>query len=281
MCHGDDRSVAGAVATQGKVSPSRWGITAAAILLSIASAISSQSRGGFLTLAVTLLLLLWHSKRKWLVAPVMATGLVLAPLVLPEHWFNRMDTISTSSEEDASAMDRIETGGQDRDRVRAEVSTLRVPDSRAGLQSPTVTGTAPTWRSWPNSGWWPSRSGLRGPGSELFTSLTDSRFDKRHIPELAGQPHAYMLRRCAGPPTTARWYSLVSVCTGTFSTSTGIHHAGAVRNKWRSRNSVRPMSGPAAQGASRRASIMRPRGRSGARSGTLEQPHPDPGTTRT
>jgi probable O-glycosylation ligase (exosortase A-associated) len=79
----------------------------AIIPLMFASALSSHSRGALVTLGVLVPVLLWHSKRKWLAAPTLAIGVVLAINNLPDHWFERMDTIQTF-EEDASAMGRIE-----------------------------------------------------------------------------------------------------------------------------------------------------------------------------
>ncbi len=90
--------------------PQRWvqlGLTAA-IPLCVASAVSSWSRGALLALGVTGLVILWHSKRKYLIAPILAAALIAAPQFIPDEWFGRMDTIQTY-EEDASAMSRIET----------------------------------------------------------------------------------------------------------------------------------------------------------------------------
>ncbi len=88
---------------------SRWvnyGLMAA-IPLCFASALSSWSRGGLLTLGVLLVVLIWDSKRKYLVIPLMIIGIYLALGQLPDEWFGRMHTIQTY-EEDASAMGRIE-----------------------------------------------------------------------------------------------------------------------------------------------------------------------------
>ncbi|HDZ78806.1 MAG TPA: putative O-glycosylation ligase, exosortase A system-associated, partial [Gammaproteobacteria bacterium] len=79
-----------------------------AIPLSYASALSSWSRGALLTMGVVTILLLWHSKRKYLVLPVILIGGFLAIQNLPEDWFGRMGTIETY-QEDSSAMSRIET----------------------------------------------------------------------------------------------------------------------------------------------------------------------------
>lgn len=79
-----------------------------AIPLSYASALSSWSRGALLTMGVVTILLLWHSKRKYLVLPVILIGGFLAIQNLPDEWFGRMGTIETY-QEDSSAMSRIET----------------------------------------------------------------------------------------------------------------------------------------------------------------------------
>ena len=89
--------------------PRRWiryGIITA-IPLMLASAISSWSRGAFLTMGVLSIVLLWHSKRKILILPIIITALVMAPQFLPEEWFGRMDTINTY-QEDESAMSRLQ-----------------------------------------------------------------------------------------------------------------------------------------------------------------------------
>ena len=79
----------------------------AAIPLSFASSLSSFSRGGFLTMVVVTIVLLWHSKRKYLAIPILIVGIFAAFHSLPDKWFGRMQTIETY-EEDSSAMQRIE-----------------------------------------------------------------------------------------------------------------------------------------------------------------------------
>ena len=80
----------------------------AAIPLCFAAALSSWSRGALLAMAVLAAVLIWDSKRKYLVVPLMIIGVYLALGQLPEEWFGRMNTIETY-EEDTSAMSRIET----------------------------------------------------------------------------------------------------------------------------------------------------------------------------
>lgn len=78
-----------------------------AIPICVASAISSWSRGAILALIVSGSYLLWNSKHKLLLIPIVFLGIYLALPYLPQEWFARMDTINTY-EEDQSAMTRIE-----------------------------------------------------------------------------------------------------------------------------------------------------------------------------
>lgn len=73
-----------------------------------AAALSSWSRGALLTMSALTLILIWHSKRKYLAIPLVLIGAFLAKDYMPQEWFGRMDTIQTY-EEDASAMSRLET----------------------------------------------------------------------------------------------------------------------------------------------------------------------------
>jgi len=77
-----------------------------AVPLMFASAISSQSRGAAVTMVVLVPLLLWHGKRKYLAIPVLVVGLAIGAALLPETWFQRMETIETY-EQDRSAMGRL------------------------------------------------------------------------------------------------------------------------------------------------------------------------------
>lgn len=78
------------------------------IPLIYAASLSSWSRGAVLTMTVLTLILIWHSKRKYLAIPLVLVGAFFVKDYLPQEWFGRMDTIETY-EEDASAMSRIET----------------------------------------------------------------------------------------------------------------------------------------------------------------------------
>lgn len=82
----------------------------AVFFFSVCSVISTWSRGGLLTLVAVGIGILYRSKRRWLIVPLLMTGLAVAMPNLPNDWFDRMGTIKTY-EEDASAMGRIEAWG--------------------------------------------------------------------------------------------------------------------------------------------------------------------------
>ena len=84
----------------------RYGL-AAVIGLSIAAALSSWSRGALITLAVTCVVLLWQGKRSYRLAPLVIVGLVLAFVMLPEAWFERMQSI-VAYQHDSSAQSRLD-----------------------------------------------------------------------------------------------------------------------------------------------------------------------------
>jgi probable O-glycosylation ligase (exosortase A-associated) len=71
-----------------------------------AASLSSWSRGALLTMGVLTLMLIFHSKRKYLIIPLVLLGAVFAKDYLPKEWFGRMNTIETY-EQDSSAMGRI------------------------------------------------------------------------------------------------------------------------------------------------------------------------------
>ena len=77
-----------------------------AIPLHFVCAIASWSRGALLAMVALILVLIWNSKRKWLVIPVFIIGGLVTIQALPEDWFNRMSTIE-SYEQDASAQGRL------------------------------------------------------------------------------------------------------------------------------------------------------------------------------
>lgn len=84
----------------------RW-IVAILIALGFASALSSWSRGGLLSISVVALLLVWHSRRKWLAIPLLLMVVGLAVVGLSDEWVARMQTMA-APELEASAATRLE-----------------------------------------------------------------------------------------------------------------------------------------------------------------------------
>jgi probable O-glycosylation ligase (exosortase A-associated) len=80
----------------------RWAV-GMLIFLSFASALSSWSRGGLLSLGAVSLLLVWHSRRKWLAIPLFLTGVGLMFVGLPGTWFSRMETLGAPELEGSAA----------------------------------------------------------------------------------------------------------------------------------------------------------------------------------
>jgi putative inorganic carbon (hco3(-)) transporter len=87
---------------------SSWGKRAitVAILLCIAAALGSHSRGALLALVAMAMALWWYSGRQLGVFLGIAFVSAAALTFLPEQWFSRMDTIG-EYQSDASAMGRI------------------------------------------------------------------------------------------------------------------------------------------------------------------------------
>ncbi|MTW21194.1 putative O-glycosylation ligase, exosortase A system-associated [Allochromatium palmeri] len=78
----------------------------ASMLLCTAAALGSQSRGALLALVAMGGMFWWRSQKKGMMTVMIAVvALSLIPM-MPESWFNRMETIETY-EEDGSAMGRI------------------------------------------------------------------------------------------------------------------------------------------------------------------------------
>lgn len=77
-----------------------------ATLLCAASAIGSQSRGALLAIAAMSVVLWWRSHSKALLASVLVLAVMVALPMMPDTWFERMQTIQTY-EEDLSALGRI------------------------------------------------------------------------------------------------------------------------------------------------------------------------------
>jgi probable O-glycosylation ligase (exosortase A-associated) len=75
--------------------------------LSVFAIISTYSRGGFVTLAVVLFLLFIRSERKAMfLIPIVIGGLVVVPLI-PDKYVDRIQSIETASEQDGSAIERL------------------------------------------------------------------------------------------------------------------------------------------------------------------------------
>jgi putative inorganic carbon (hco3(-)) transporter len=87
----------------------RWGLTAIMLLCGI-SVIGSHSRGALLAIGATLVLFCWKTKRKLQVLLMLAIAVPVVLSVMPQHWFERMDTISTY-EQDTSALMRLNAWG--------------------------------------------------------------------------------------------------------------------------------------------------------------------------
>ncbi|MBK8891961.1 MAG: putative O-glycosylation ligase, exosortase A system-associated [Dechloromonas sp.] len=86
----------------------RWQqhIMAATMLLCVASAVGSQSRGALVAIVGMGSVFWWRSRNKLAVAVVICLLLVFALPLMPETWWARMSTIQ-SYEEDASAIGRL------------------------------------------------------------------------------------------------------------------------------------------------------------------------------
>jgi probable O-glycosylation ligase (exosortase A-associated) len=89
-------------------SKSRWirHCLLAAMVLSGIAVLGTYSRGGLIAVSAMLLFLWFKSRRKVWFALLLIPLVPLAITAMPDHWFERMNTISTY-EQDASAMGRI------------------------------------------------------------------------------------------------------------------------------------------------------------------------------
>ena len=82
----------------------------AAMLLCAAAAIGTYSRGGFIAIAAMSVMFWWRSQRKGLIGAMLLFSVLVALPMMPEHWWDRMSSIS-EYQEDASAMGRINAWG--------------------------------------------------------------------------------------------------------------------------------------------------------------------------
>jgi len=80
----------------------RWAV-AGLVVLAFVSALSSWSRGGLLSVIAVAVLLVLQSRRKWLALPILAIGLGLVLVGLPDAWFARMQTLGAPALEDSAA----------------------------------------------------------------------------------------------------------------------------------------------------------------------------------
>ena len=82
----------------------------ATMLLCAAAAIGTHSRGGFLAIAAMSAMFWWRSSRKGLIGGLLIFAVLVALPMMPDHWWERMSTIS-EYQEDGSAMGRINAWG--------------------------------------------------------------------------------------------------------------------------------------------------------------------------
>lgn len=80
------------------------------MLLCAAAAIGTHSRGGFLAIAAMSAMFWLRSSRKGLIGGMLLFVVLIALPMMPDHWWERMSTIS-EYQEDASAMGRVNAWG--------------------------------------------------------------------------------------------------------------------------------------------------------------------------
>ncbi len=83
---------------------------AAAMVLTLLSAVGSHSRGALLALAAVAAVFWWRSRRKLVGAVVLGVALAGTLAFMPANWWERMNTIA-SYEQDASATSRLQLWG--------------------------------------------------------------------------------------------------------------------------------------------------------------------------
>lgn len=82
--------------------PWRWAV-ASLVALAFVAAISSWSRGGLLSVGVVAFFLFWQSRRKGLALLLLAIGIGVMFVGLPDAWFARMQTLGAPVLEDSAA----------------------------------------------------------------------------------------------------------------------------------------------------------------------------------
>ena len=80
----------------------RWAVVGL-VVLAFVSALSSWSRGGLLSVLAVAVLLVWQSRRKALAIPLLAIGVGLLFVGLPDAWFARMQTLGAPQLEDSAS----------------------------------------------------------------------------------------------------------------------------------------------------------------------------------
>lgn len=83
----------------------KWGM-GIAIMLTVVSILGTQSRGALVGLAVMGTILIWKTRKRFVLLLLMGPVLYAAFQFMPESWHNRMSTIETY-DQDQSAMGRI------------------------------------------------------------------------------------------------------------------------------------------------------------------------------
>jgi probable O-glycosylation ligase (exosortase A-associated) len=82
----------------------------AAFVLCLIASLMTYSRGALLGLAIVVAALLLRVRAKIALVVLLAVGIAVAPALIPEHWFTRMDTIATY-QQDESAQTRLTAWG--------------------------------------------------------------------------------------------------------------------------------------------------------------------------
>ncbi len=87
----------------------RWGITGA-MVCTLLAILGTYSRGGLLGLCATIAALTWKSRRRFVILLAAMPVVVVALMLAPQHWWDRMQSIGTY-DEDESAQGRLNAWG--------------------------------------------------------------------------------------------------------------------------------------------------------------------------